>query len=66
MRFKIFISSVQNELNNERKAVKEYIENQPILKDYFSVYLFEKSPANVKSSKETYLSEIENSTSLLS
>lgn len=58
MKYKIFVSGVQKELKAERLAVQEIVENDVLLKDYFSVFLFEKAPAGSKSSKALYLKEV--------
>ena len=44
-RFLIFISSVQKELAEDRHAVKSFIENDPLLRRFFTVFLFEDLPA---------------------
>jgi len=45
-RYKIFISSVQKELAAERRAVKEFITHDPLLRRFISyVFLFEDIPA---------------------
>jgi len=57
--FSIFISSVMGELMSERRAVKDYITNDPILQQFFKdVFLFEDLPARRKSAQATYLSEV--------
>jgi ATP-dependent DNA helicase RecG len=43
---KVFISSVQNELAEERRVVKTFIESDPLLRRFFSVFLFEDIPAS--------------------
>jgi hypothetical protein len=42
----IFISSVQKELAEERRAVKAFVEGDPLLRRYFTVFLFEDLPAS--------------------
>ena len=42
---RIFISSVQKELADERRALKEYIHGDPLLSRFFKVFLFEDLPA---------------------
>jgi ATP-dependent DNA helicase RecG len=60
-KFSIFISSVMYELKSERRAIKDYITNDPILKQFFNdVFLFEDIPARKRSAKETFLSEVAN------
>ncbi len=57
MKYKIFVSGVQKELKSERLAVKELVESDVLLKEYFNVFLFEKAPAGSKPSKVVYLKE---------
>jgi len=42
----IFISSVQKELLNERRAIKVFVEGDALLRRYFNVFLFEDIPAS--------------------
>lgn len=58
MKYKIFISGVQKELKAERRAIKEYIIDNVLLKEHFDVFLFEDGPAKGKSSEESYLDEV--------
>ena len=58
MKYKIFVSGVQKELQDERFAVKELIAEHVLLKEYFKVFLFEDSPAKGKSSKSAYIDEV--------
>jgi hypothetical protein len=59
---KIFISSVQKEFECERAAIKRMIENDPLLKPYFSAFVFElDAPAVDKSTQQVYLNEVEKS-----
>jgi len=37
----IFVSSVQKELAEERRALKAYIEGDPLLRRFFTAFLFE-------------------------
>ncbi len=60
-KFKIFVSSVQNELKLERRIVKDLIAENPLLKDYFIVFLFEDLSAKSKSSKKAYIEEVKKS-----
>ncbi len=60
MKYKIFVSGVQKELKVERLSVKELVDNDVLLKEYFSVFLFEESPAESKPPKAVYLSEVRN------
>jgi predicted HTH transcriptional regulator len=57
----IFVSSVQKELASERRALKEYVHNDPLLRQYFEVFLFEDLPASGRRADEVYLSEVDRS-----
>ncbi|MDE2231529.1 MAG: DUF4062 domain-containing protein [Candidatus Omnitrophica bacterium] len=57
-KYRIFISAVQKELKEERRAVKSFIQNNFLLKDHFEVFLFEDAPAKSKPSQEAYLSKV--------
>lgn len=58
---KIFVSSVQNELAEERRAVKTFIDNDPLLRRFFTVFLFEDLPASDRRTDAVYLAEVERS-----
>ena len=45
MKLKIFISSVLKEFAGERRLLADYIRRDPLLGSFFSVFLFEESPA---------------------
>ena len=36
----LFVSSVQKELNAERRAIKSFLQNDPLLRRFFVVFLF--------------------------
>ena len=57
-KYKIFISGVQKELKEERRAIKDFVSNDVLLRDHFEVFLFEDHPAKGKSSESTYLDEV--------
>lgn len=57
-KYKIFISGVQKELKEERRAVKDFILGDVLLSEYFDVFLFEDSPAESKSAEKAYLDEV--------
>jgi len=60
MRYKIFISSVQKELAEERRAVKDFITHDPLLSRFISdVFLFENIPAGDRKPDDIYLREVE-------
>ncbi len=59
-RLKIFISSVQKELAEERRAVKNFITHDPLLSRFISdVFLFEDIPAKDRKPDDIYLGEVE-------
>ena len=59
-RLKIFISSVQKELAEERRAVKNFITHDPLLSRFISdVFLFENIPAGDRKPDDIYLIEVE-------
>src|SRR5687768_16179725 len=57
----IFISSVQQEFKHERRALKGYIEGDPLLRRFFEVFLFEDLPASGRRADHVYLAEVERS-----
>lgn len=57
-RKRIFISSVQKELQAERRAIKEFVQNDPLLRRFFDVFLFEDLPATDRRADEVYLEEV--------
>jgi predicted HTH transcriptional regulator len=60
MDYKIFISSVQKELAAERRAVKDFINHDPLLSRFISnVFLFEDIPAGDRKPDDIYLGEVE-------
>ena len=58
----IFVSSVQKELAEERRAVKAFIEGDPLLRRFFTVFLFEDLPAADARADDVYLDEVDRST----
>lgn len=60
MTFKVFVSSNQTELQEERMAVKDVILNTPIIKNYFKPVLFEDFPAGGSDPVSTYLNEVKD------
>jgi ATP-dependent DNA helicase RecG len=58
-RSSIFISSVQKELAQDRRAVKAFIENDPLLRRFFTVFLFEDLPAGDRRADAVYLAEVD-------
>jgi len=60
-RLQIFVSSVQKELAEDRRAVKTFIEKDPLLRRFFTVFLFEDLPAGDRSADAVYLAEVDRS-----
>lgn len=56
----LFISSVQKELQAERRAVKDFVQNDPLLRRFFDVFLFEDLPASDRRADDVYLEEVEH------
>ncbi|MDD5452006.1 MAG: ATP-binding protein [Desulfovibrionales bacterium] len=54
----IFVSSVRKELQAERWAIKEFVGNDPLLRRFFEVFLFEDLPAQDRRADEVYLEEV--------
>lgn len=61
MKFKIFLSSVRNEFENERVYLKRKIENNFVLSRFFEVFTFEETSASGKNPVELYSHEVVNS-----
>ena len=57
-RKRIFISSVQKELEPERRAVKDFVHNDALLRRFFEVFLFEDLPAGDRRPDEAYLENV--------
>ncbi len=55
----IFTSSVQKELEEERRALKACIEGDTLLRRYFTAFLFEDLPASDRGADEVYLDEVD-------
>jgi len=59
-KMRIFVSSVQKELAGERRAVKDFVLNDPLLSRFTErVFLFEDLPASDRAPNDVYLSEVE-------
>jgi len=59
MKERIFISSVQKELAEERRALRDFVRGDPLLGQYFEVFLFEDLPASDGAPDEIYLAEVD-------
>ena len=55
---RIFISSVQTEFAGERKALANYLRNDPLIRRCFEGFLFEEIPASDRRPDEVYLDEV--------
>jgi predicted HTH transcriptional regulator len=58
-RLRIFISSAQKELAEERRALKSFVEGDPLLSRLFTVFLFENVPASDRRADAAYLAEVD-------
>jgi ATP-dependent DNA helicase RecG len=56
----LFVSSVQKELAEDRRAVKTFVENDPLLRRFFRVFLFEDLPARDRRADAVYLAEVDS------
>ena len=61
MKYKIFISSVRKEFEQERKFIKQEIENDYVLNRFFDVFLYEDLSALGSAPEEVYSKEAINS-----
>jgi hypothetical protein len=55
----LFVSSVQKELAAERREVKAFVESDPLLRRFFTVFLFEDLPASDRRADAVYLAEVD-------
>lgn len=55
----IFISSVQKELQPERRAVADFIQGDPLLRRYYTAFLFEDLPATDRRADDVYLDQVD-------
>lgn len=56
---RIFVSSVQKELAAERRALKDFVQTDPLLRRFFDVFLFEDLPASGRRADQVYLEEVD-------
>ena len=56
----IFISSVQKELHEERRALKEFVQGDALFRRYFDVFLFEDLPASDRKADDVYPEEVDH------
>jgi len=55
----VFVSSVQKELAEERRAVSDFLRGDALLRRFFDVFLFEDLPASDRRADEVYLAEVD-------
>lgn len=58
LRLKVFVSSVQKEMEGERQALKAYLKDDALLRRFFDVFLFEDLPAADRRADAVYLEEV--------
>ena len=56
---RIFISSVQKEFATERRAVRDFVDGDALLRRFFDVFLFEDLPASDRRADDVYLAEVD-------
>ncbi len=54
----IFVSSVQRELAEERKAIRDFVANNALLRRFFDVFLFEDLPASDRRVDDVYIEHV--------
>lgn len=59
MTYRIFVSSPQKELAKERAAVARHVKTDPLLRQHFEVFLFEKLPPQDRRADHIYLAEVD-------
>jgi len=61
MKQQVFISSVQTEFKAERRALKEYIQNDALLSRFFEAFIFEDLPASGRHPNKAYTDRVKKS-----
>ena len=56
---RLFVSSVQGELAEERAALRDYNRADLLIRRFFEVFLFEDVPASERRTDQLYLGEVE-------
>ena len=56
---RIFISSVQKEFTAERRALRDYLQGDPLMSRFFEVFVFEDLPAADRRANQVYLDEVD-------
>ena len=63
MKFRLFISSVQSEFAEERRLLKVFVERNPLLNRFFTVFSFEHDVApQDRRADEVYLEDVGSGT----
>jgi ATP-dependent DNA helicase RecG len=55
----LFVSSVQKELEQERRAIKDFVQGDALLRRFLDTFLFEDLPASDRKTDDVYLEEVE-------
>lgn len=55
----VFVSSVQRELADERKAIRDFVQGNRLLGKHFDVFLFEDLPAKSRRPDDLYLDQVD-------
>ena len=58
---RIFVSSVQSEFDEERRALRDYVHDDVLVGRFFDVFLFEDAPGADRRTDQLYLDEIARS-----
>lgn len=58
---RIFVSSVQSEFHEERRALRDYVHDDVLVRRFFDVFLFEDAPAADRQPDQLYLDEVARS-----
>lgn len=58
-RFRVFVSSVQSEFAAERQALRDYFRDDPLMRRFFELFLFEDVPACDRSADSVYMREVD-------
>ena len=55
----LFVSSVQKELEQERRAIKDFVQGDALLRRFLDTFLFEDLPASDRKADDVYLEKVE-------
>ena len=58
-RFRVFVSSVQSEFAAERQALRDYFRDDPLMRRFFELFLFEDVPACDRNADSVYMREVD-------